>query len=71
VTTKGLEQLNRRNRILDGIRAGQPYKEVALREGCRLQWVSRVALAAGIRRQERLAGRRRNGIRLDQEHQEG
>ena len=58
VTNKDLEQMNRRTRILEGVRAGQPYKEVAAREGCALQWVSRVALAAGIRRQERLAGRK-------------
>ena len=57
MTSKGLEQLNKRNRILDAARAGEPYKMIAWREKCTLQWVSRVALAAGIRRQERLAGR--------------
>ena len=67
MTSKSLEHLNRRNRILDAVRAGDAYKEIAAREKCALQWVSRVALSVGIRRQRRPAGRRKaDGLR----HQE-
>jgi hypothetical protein len=53
MTSKNLECLNRRNRILDAARAGELYKEIAARERCGIRVVSRIAVKGGIRRRFR------------------
>lgn len=58
MTSKQLESLNRRTRILRRVRAGDPYHEIARDEGVMANWVSVLACEAGIRVSREEFGRR-------------
>jgi len=51
MTTRKLEQLNRHWRVLESVRNGRPYREIADAERISRSEVSRIAINAGHRRQ--------------------
>ena len=53
---RDLESLNLKTRIVKKIRLGLPGKQIAFEEGVSQQYVSHVALEAGIRRYFRKIG---------------
>jgi len=50
MTTRRLNQLNRRTRIVRAAIMGEPYAAIAQREGVSWRQVSRIALQEGVQR---------------------